>query len=118
MNPQNKNPKTYGISYSYWIQCLEILLEKNGIKELPDQSRLHHLYHADCSPFEVYQMVRTKTIKSATLTLRWFDKYEREEVQFTNNDQIKHFYRLNPDIKRIMETKKWNEREKTKSSKG
>ncbi|MHA7102546.1 hypothetical protein [Roseivirga pacifica] len=106
MNPELKNPKTYGISFTYWNECLIKLLSERNIQPVPDHSKLAELYHDDYSPMEVYYSLRTKRIKSANLTLHWFDDFGREEVQFTNNEQIRHFYKQNPNVKAVMEAKK------------
>ena len=60
------------------------------------------MYHGDCSPNEVYYVARTRTVRSALIHIVWFDEYGHESIQLTNNESIRHFYKLNADIKRII----------------
>lgn len=106
MKSELKNPKTFGISFTYWHECLKQLLTDKNIKPFPSHSELVKCYHEDYSPMEVYYSLRTSQIRSAILTLHWFDEFGREEVQFTNNEQIRHFYKQNPKVKTVMEGKK------------
>lgn len=64
---------------------------------------LTNLYHADCSPMELYYAARTSTVITAHLQIIWFDQYGHEKIQLTNNEAIRQFYRLNPQIKKIMD---------------
>lgn len=74
--------------------------------DVPDSDfDLTKCYHDDLSPRDVLYMLRIRTIKTANLTLRVFDAYGSFGIQFTNNAQIRRFYKLNPDVKRVMDEK-------------
>ena len=106
MNCETKNPKTFGISFTYWHGCLVQLLSEKQMSSILSRNQLEHYYHEDYSPMEVYYSLRTSHIRSAILTLHWFDEFGREEVQFTNNEQIRHFYKQNPNVKVVMDEKR------------
>ena len=101
----NRRPKSFGVSYNPWhSQLLKLLKEKETPLNI-ENNELYDLYHVDCSPEEVYYINRIRTVKSAILHLSWFDEFGQEKVQFSNNEEIRHFYKLNPDVKKVMETK-------------
>ncbi|MFT6866591.1 MAG: hypothetical protein ACJA08_001422 [Cyclobacteriaceae bacterium] len=105
MNPYKENPKTFGISYHPWVHLVIKCLKAKEIPFDLIDKELSELYHHDCSAEEVYHYVRLKTIKSAVLNLIWHDDFGKEELQFTNNDSIRHFYKLYPKVREVMETK-------------
>ncbi|MCV9386300.1 hypothetical protein [Reichenbachiella ulvae] len=83
----------------------EDLIEYFKLKKVELQipfSELTNFYHADYSIHDVYFINRTRTVNSALIELRWSDGFGRESVIFTNNAQIREFYKRNPDIHRVM----------------
>lgn len=104
----NRRPKSFGVSYHPWLaQIMKLLKEKETPLNI-ETREMHDLYHADCTPEEIYFINRIRTIKSAVLNLKWFDEFGQEEILFTNNEEIRHFYKMNPDVKKVMESKKYD----------
>lgn len=106
MSDYNNHPKTYGVSYKPWLEKVRQLFQEKRIQLILSSEELHRFYHEDCSPEDVYHIQRIKSIRSAVIDVKWYDKHGRESVLLVNNEEIRRFYRLNPRLKQVMENKK------------
>ena len=98
-----KSTKGDGVSYEPWFKALQELLKEKKVEPLLKTNELSMLYHKDYRPEDVYYILRTRTATSGIVNVSWFDAFGRESISFSHNEQIRHFYKLNPDIKRVMD---------------
>lgn len=94
------------VSYTHWRDRLDQLIKEKEIELRIENNELHDFYHADVSVLEVYYIIRIREAKSAKIDITWLDEWGKELVTFTNNESLRHFYKLNPKLKVIMEFEK------------
>lgn len=103
MTNPNHMPKSQGAAYEFWSDTVRRLFKDYRIPfELPFEE-LIVFYHDNYTPMEFVNSYRTRNVQSALLNLVWNDEYGRGEIQFSTNEQIRKFYKQNPNIKKVMD---------------